>query len=120
MENDKIKCELCGKEFYMTSPEKGCPYCNGENKNNNISCKNNANNTIAIVLKVIGWLIIVVGFIGGISLGQNIYEYGNYEFNYVAMLICWLSCGISAILLFALSEIIQILHDIRLKLRKRK
>lgn len=72
-------------------------------------------NAIANILKFIGWIVILVGFIGGIILGRNIYEYGHYEFNYVAMLITWLSCGISAILFFALGEIIQILHDIRLK-----
>lgn len=116
MNNEKTKCVNCGKEIYIADLEKGCPYCSG-NETNNISSKGN---TISIVLRVIGWIIIISGFIVGIFLGRNIYEYGRYEFNYVAMLICWFSCGISAVLFFALGEVIQILHDIRFLLRKER
>lgn len=108
----KIRCVKCGKLFYTNNPEEGCPFCAEEEENPTSVDKN----TIANILKILGWCILVVGFVGGIILGQNIYEYGRYEFNYVAMLISWLSCGISAVFFFALAEIIQILHDIRSKI----
>lgn len=108
MNNEKTKCVNCGKEIYIADLEKGCPYCSG-NETNDISSKDN---TISIVLRVIGWLIIFISFIGGIVLG--------HEFDYVIMLICWISCGVSAVLFFALGEVIQILHDIRFLLRKER
>lgn len=102
----KIRCEKCGRMYYLTNPEKGCPFCAETEASGD-------KNLVANTLKILGWSILVVGFVGGIILGQNIYEYGGNDFNYVAMLISWLSCGVSAVFFFALAEIIQILHDIR-------
>ena len=78
-----------------------------------------SNNFIADIVKIMGFVFLGLGFIMGIILGQNIYEYGHYQFNYTAMIITWVSSGLSAIVFFAFAEIIQILHDIRLKIYKK-
>lgn len=107
----KVRCEKCGKMYYLTNPENGCPFCAEAEASGD-------KNLVANTLKILGWCILVVGFVGGIILGQNIYEYGGNDFNYIAMLISWLSCGLFAMLSLALSEIIQLIHDIKVKIRK--
>lgn len=113
----KARCPKCGNEYNENNE---CPHCMEINSN-----KEN-NNTMSIILAVVGWLILIIGFIGGIALGfigKNVinYEYGIYSehvFDYTSMLICWLSCGLFAMLSLALSEIIQLIHDIKVKIRK--
>ena len=99
----KIRCEVCGKKYYMINPEYKCPYCNNENttKFNNIST----------ILKIMAWIVIFLGFAGGAIIG-------NETDSSVFWLIIWGVCGIFAVFYFALAEIIQILHDIREKIEK--
>lgn len=73
-------------------------------------------NTISSILKVIAWIIIVLGFILGFILGQN--EYDEIEFS--SLITIWLTYGGISLGIFALAEIIQILHDIRFKIWKGK
>ena len=73
-------------------------------------------NTISSILKVIAWIIIVLGFILGFILGQN--EYDEIEFS--SLMTIWLTYGGISLGIFALAEIIQILHDIRFKIWKGK
>ncbi len=121
-ENEKVKCVNCGKEFYQTNPKKGCPYCNNlkeySTENYNVRLENimKEKNTISSILKVIAWIIIVLGFILGFILGQN--EYDEIEFS--SLMTIWLTYGGVSLGIFALAEIIQILHDIRFKVWKGK
>lgn len=117
-ENKKIKCVNCGRE--VKDLEKGCPYCNNlkeyntENLDMRLEKIMQEKNTISSILKVIAWIIIVLGFILGFILGQN--EYDEIEFS--SLITIWLTYGGISLGIFALAEIIQILHDIRFKIWK--
>lgn len=69
-------------------------------------------NTISSILKIIAWVLIVLGFILGFILGKN--EYDDIEFS--SLMTIWLTYGGISLGIFALAEIIQILHDIRFKI----
>ncbi|MGM9876917.1 MAG: hypothetical protein ACI310_06820 [Bacilli bacterium] len=118
--NKKIKCVNCGRE--VKDLEKGCSYCNNSKEYNtenyNVRLENimKEKNTISSILKVIAWIIIVLGFILGFILGQN--EYDEIEFS--SLMTIWLTYGGVSLGIFALAEIIQILHDIRFKVWKGK
>lgn len=105
----KVKCAVCGKEFEMTNPEDGCPYCHGEE----LDETDNDRNTIAYILKIFGVISIIFGFIGSIILGNLIHLYSYYDFDYVVMILGWICTAISSLFIFAFAEVIQILHDIR-------
>ena len=70
---------------------------------------NSSKNTISNIIKVLCWVIIIIGFILGIV---------NYTLNEDAfqMITTWLIYGGCTLGGFAIAEIIQILHDIRNKL----
>ena len=116
----KIKCVICGRE--VTDVEKGCPYCNNlkeyytENLNMRLEEIMQEKNTVSSILKVIAWIIIILGFILGFILGKN--EYDDIEFS--SLITIWLTYGGVSLGVFALAEIIQILHDIRFKIWKGK
>lgn len=118
-ENKKIKCVNCGRE--VKDLEKGCPYCNSlkeyNTENYNVKLENimRENNFISSVLKSIAWIILGIGCIGGIIIGQQ------YEENALIVLLeIWVISGIATMLLLSLAEIVQILHDIRFKIWKGK
>lgn len=70
------------------------------------------NNAIASILKVFGWITIILGFIFGLVLGVNELD----EFDFLITLGYWAIFDFSALSMFAISEIIKLLHDIRYKL----
>lgn len=114
-ENKKIKCVNCGRE--VKDLEKGCTYCNNSKEYNtenyNVKLENimRENNFISSVLKSIAWIILGIGCIGGIIIGQQ------YEENALIVLLeIWVISGIATMLLLSLAEIVQILHDIRFKI----
>lgn len=114
-ENKKTKCVNCGRE--VKDLEKGCPYCNNlkeytENLDMRLEKIMQEKNTISSILKVIAWIIIVLGFILGFILGQNKYD----EIEFSSLITIWLTYGGISLGIFALAEIIQILHDIRFKI----
>lgn len=100
----KVRCEVCGKKYYMINPEYGCPYCNNEETTN-------SSNSVSTVLKGVAGIAIFLGFAGGVIIGNEV-DSIVYAF------IIWGLCGIFAVFCFALAEIIQILHDIREKIEK--
>lgn len=120
------KCEKCGSDNNYEN--KYCNNCGNELSVNNLLENNTENldmrlekimqekNTISSILKVIAWIIIVLGFILGFILGQN--EYDEIEFS--SLITIWLTYGGISLGIFALAEIIQILHDIRFKIWKGK
>ena len=68
-------------------------------------------NTLSTILKIIAIITVVIGFIFGLVVGVN----NDYD-SESSFLIIWLIFGGSALGIYALAEIIQILHDIRRKL----
>lgn len=68
-------------------------------------------NTLSTILKIIAIITVVIGFIFGLVVGAN----NDYD-SESGFLIIWLIFGGSALGIYALAEIIQILHDIRRKL----
>ncbi len=113
---EKIKCVNCGRE--VKDSEKGCPYCNNlkEYTTEKIDMRSEKimkeDNTISVVLKVVAWITSVLGFILGFILGTD--KYGSIEFS--LLITTWLIYGGISLGVFALAEIIQILHDIRFKI----
>lgn len=75
---------------------------------------NNIENPIAGIIKVIAWIILGIGGIVGIIIGQQFEDTAL-----IVLLEVWGISGIATILLLALAEIIQILHDIRAKIYKK-
>lgn len=71
-------------------------------------------NSIASTIKVIAWIILGIGGIAGLIIGQQFEDTAL-----IVLLEVWGVSGIATILLLALAEIIQILHDIRLKVYKK-
>ena len=100
----KVKCEVCGKEFEMTTLEYGCPYCNG-NENNDKTITTNDKNIIASALKIVGVIIVVLSFL----LNKDT------EVNFIEGLYFFVLHGVYLLGFLSLAEIIQILHDIRNK-----
>lgn len=80
------------------------------------SVKENNSNTIASILKIIGWIILVIGFILGFVTGRNEYD----DFDFTLALTTWLIYGGVFLGIYAMGEVIQILHDIRAELRNKK
>lgn len=74
----------------------------------------NIDNPIARIIKVIAWIVLGIGVIVGLIIGQQYEE----EAIIVLLKVCGIS-GIATISLLALGEIIQILHDIRAKIYKK-
>lgn len=66
-------------------------------------------NNISSILMIIARVLIVLEFIFGFILGKN--EYDDIEFN--SLMIIWLTYDGISLGIFALAEIIQILHDIK-------
>lgn len=109
----KIVCVNCGKE--AKDFEKVCPYCdnfrgyNTENYNERLEKIIQRKNSIAVILNVIAYLLLALGFILGIIFAEN--PYNDSELS--ILLGTWLTYGSISLGLFVSSEIIQILHDIR-------
>lgn len=115
-ENKTIKCINCGRE--VKDLEKGCSYCNQRNKENIEQFNGEKDkiisekNTIAYVFKILAWIGLVCGFILGCIIGK--------EYDVFVMIIIWVVYASSFLILMAISEVIQILHDIRAKIYKQK
>lgn len=74
----------------------------------------NIDNPIARIIKVIAWIVLGIGGIVGLIIGQQ------YEDEAIIVLLeVWGISGIATISLLAFAEIIQILHDIRAKIYKK-
>lgn len=82
--------------------------------NSKIETIKKENNTISLVLKAIAWIILILGFIMGFILGVDEYD----DLYFPLMLEIWCLYGIGFLITYAFAEIIQILHDIRLKVWK--
>lgn len=81
------------------------------------------NSNIAMVLKACGIIVGLCGFIGGVAAGFAIpiikvtsglfSDYHEEQYNYLLMLLCWVSGIISAAILYGFGELITIQNDNR-------
>ncbi len=70
-----------------------------------------SSNTIATFLTVIAVIVFVIGFIGGIVLG-NTFEI-RYDFNTPLMFATWVICAVNGIFILGFAEIIKLLQAIK-------
>lgn len=103
-EKSSGKCFSCGATFESSLPK--------ENKQLNY---NSYDNTVAKLIKICGFTIIMLGTIlSFIIAGGNGYK---YEFSFMRFLIPELVSVISGLLFIGFSEVIQLLEDIKNKLK---
>ena len=86
------------------------------------------NSTIATILKICGLIVGVCGIIGGVGAGftypiikvtSSLFsDFHEEQFNYLLMLLCWVSGIIFAAVLYGFGEIIAIQEDNRLLLQQ--
>ena len=119
----KVYCNQCKKEIEPKGNK--CPNCGlafeEDIITNNVGSFGEDNdvqskNVISQILKGIGWIIVVGGLILGFSYGIEI---GN-KMGFMTFLIVVTSYFVVSMLFFSISEIIQILHDIRNKIYNKK
>ncbi len=103
-EKSSGKCFSCGATFESSLPK--------ENKQLNYS---SYDNTVAKLIKICGFAIIILGTIlSFIIAGGNGYK---YEFSFMRFLTPELISIISGLLFIGFSEVIQLLEDIKNKLK---
>lgn len=106
------KCPKCGLEFNPdVSDLRPFNEPKYESSSEEVSIEYGSKNTISSVLKVIAWIILIVGFIVGIVLGRDQFD----DFSFGLALSYWITYGIAFLGIYSVAEIIQILHDIREK-----
>lgn len=110
---ESTKCVNCGRA--VKDLEKGCDYCNSNKNNARLQNIRIEGNFVAGSLKVIAWIILVIGFVLGFIQGKD--EFDTIEIG--SLLSIWMMYFGAYIGVYAFGEIIQILHDIRLKLYKK-
>lgn len=72
------------------------------------------NNSVALMLKVIAWIVFIGGFILGIVLGSEAADY-NSEFAFSVALIYWGIALVSGTLFLGFAEVINLLEAIKRK-----
>ncbi len=113
--NLKYFCSKC--DTPLKNVKNGCPSCGSfdyrkENVNTRYEDILRDNNLLSSLLCIIACLIITLGFLLGIVMGGN----DTMDFNFIVALKYWIISDICSAFVFALSEIIKILHDIRYKI----
>ena len=79
------------------------------------------NNSVAVALTIIAWVIFIVGFIAGIALGTVEVEKGYYytytdtEFSFAIAFVYWCVSLISGTMFLGFAEIIKLLDAIKRK-----
>ena len=73
----------------------------------------NSDNTVSVVLKVLALFVIVFGVIAGLAYGNK----GADEFSFMSVLSYWIAAAITALFIYAFAEIIQLLQDIKDKIK---
>lgn len=81
--------------------------------NANTHIKQSAENTVSNIMKVIGYIIIGLGIIGGFALGYN----DSYGLDFNVVVPVWASSFVSGMLFVGFAEVIGILHRIEKKLK---
>lgn len=103
-EKSSGKCFSCGTSFESSLP-----------KENNRINYSSADNTIAKAIKICGVIIILLGTILSIIVSGGGGQ--KYEFSLLQFLMPEAICVISGLILIGFSEIIQLLEDIKNKMK---
>lgn len=91
---EKIECNKCGRKFEANGVSSLCDNCK----------RHRASNSYLFYATI----ILFIGFIMGIVLGNNIPIMSTYEepsFNTGLMFVCWFSFGILSIFIFGIRSI---------------
>lgn len=101
------KCFNCGASFSSVLPE--------EKKANSTHDTVSNENTIGGILKAIGILILIAGTIGSLVIAGG--DGYRYEFSFLRFVLPEIGTIISGMMFLGFSEIIQLLQDIKNKLK---
>ncbi|CDX03328.1 Hypothetical protein DPCES_3442 [Desulfitobacterium hafniense] len=121
----KVKaCPYCETPIESDEIPESCPSCGKElnpKQLMNLDIRDTPNyikdtNTIADILKALGLVTIVLGFIVGLIMAIDSNSYAN-NFSLILALPFWIGGFISGIFMLGFSEIINLLHKINLKVK---
>jgi hypothetical protein len=87
---EKIKCSRCGEKFESTGESSFC-----------VNCRRKRHTKAYLYAALI---ILIIGFIGGIVLGNTFLDYYE-EFNFLLMLYVWIGTLLSDLFVFAIHSI---------------
>lgn len=73
--------------------------------------KKRSTNTVANIIKGIAWATMILGFVCGLIVSQN---------NPAILITVWFGSAITTVFTYAIAEVIQILHDIRIELMRNR
>lgn len=74
-------------------------------------------NAIASIFRVLGWILVVVGFISGLGIFNFFSQIGNSGLGFLGFIGSISIFGFQALILFSFGEIIQSLHEISVNTR---
>ena len=101
------KCFNCGAAFSSVLPE--------EKKSTQTSDAISNENAIGGILKAIGILILIIGTIGSIVIAGG--DGYRYEFSFARFILPEIGTSVSGMMFLGFAEIIQLLQDIKNKLK---
>ena len=118
-EATRTTCKNCGAKLYKRGIEGKTKEPINESYNTNNNSYYDNNNKIAMILRVFAIIEIVAGFIVGGILGDTFgVGYRGYDFNwglFVGIVVAGFMIGI---FILGFAEIIQLLQDIKYKIKK--
>lgn len=101
------KCFNCGASFSSVLPE--------DKKGTQTSDATSNENTVGGILKAIGILILIIGTIGSIVIAGG--DGYGYEFSFARFILPEIGTIVSGMMFLGFAEIIQLLQDIKNKLK---
>lgn len=121
-------CKYCGAKLYRNDNNKSSNSKNNiedeedinyDDENRNFNMTQNENNKMAMMLRVIAVIEIICGFILGGILGDTFgVGYYGYEFNWGLCIGIIVAGFINGIFILGFAEVIQLMQDIKLKIKK--
>ena len=115
-ESSRNTCKNCGSKLYKNNSSKNEEQKNNYNERYNANVSYTENNKMAMILRVVADAEIVCGFIVGAILGDT-FEIG-YDYNWGLCIGIVVAGFISGIFILGFAEVIQLLQDIKSKIKK--
>lgn len=115
-EESRNTCKNCGSKLYKNNSSKNEEQKNSYNERYNTNISYTENNKMAKILRVVAIIEIVCGFIVGAILGDT-FEIG-YDYNWGLCIGIIVAGVINGIFILGFAEIIQLLQDIKSKIKK--
>ena len=115
-EASRNTCKNCGSKLYKNNSSKNEEQKNSYNERYNTNISYTENNKMAKILRVVAIIEIVCGFIVGAILGDT-FEIG-YDYNWGLCIGIIVAGVINGIFILGFAEIIQLLQDIKSKIKK--